>query len=146
MTTADRILSRIDRSAGPDACHPWVGSHVDGYGRARVDGRMQLITRWLLARELGRPLLPDPVECALHTCDNPPCCNLRHLYVGDRAQNSEDAKSRGRVWNPTAREKSQQTHCVQGHAFTPENTYTKGNGCRQCRQCNTERKSRARAA
>jgi len=32
---------------------------------------------------------------ALHTCDNPPCCNLAHLYEGTRLQNTLDAIERG---------------------------------------------------
>lgn len=31
--------------------------------------------------------------------------------------------------------KVRQTHCVNGHAFTNENTYIKPNGTRMCREC-----------
>lgn len=31
--------------------------------------------------------------------------------------------------------KAKQTHCINGHEFTPENTIIKSNGCRQCREC-----------
>lgn len=30
------------------------------------------------------------------------------------------------------------THCQHGHEFTPENTYTRAEGWRQCRACNRE--------
>src|SRR6185503_11207795 len=40
--------------------------------------------------------------CVLHTCDNPPCCNPDHLFLGtkgenntDRAQKTRSAKNRG---------------------------------------------------
>lgn len=42
--------------------------------------------------------------------------------------------------------KAKQTHCLRGHAFTPENTVTKANGTRQCRQCTRERDARRRDA
>jgi len=32
-----------------------------------------------------------------HHCDNPPCCNPRHLYEGTPQQNVNDMKNRGRV-------------------------------------------------
>jgi hypothetical protein len=34
--------------------------------------------------------------------------------------------------------KAQQTHCIHGHEFTPENTIIKSNGARQCRKCRRE--------
>ncbi len=30
------------------------------------------------------------------------------------------------------------THCVHGHAYTPENTLRNGEGWRYCRTCNRE--------
>ena len=32
--------------------------------------------------------------------------------------------------------KREQTHCVHGHEFTPENTYIRPTGNRSCRECN----------
>ena len=34
--------------------------------------------------------------CVLHRCDNPPCCNPAHLYLGTPAQNAEDCVTRQR--------------------------------------------------
>lgn len=31
-----------------------------------------------------------------HTCDNPPCCNLVHLFLGTRSDNVRDALTKGR--------------------------------------------------
>jgi hypothetical protein len=35
-------------------------------------------------------------RCALHHCDNPPCCNPKHLYWGSRLDNTRDRDQRGR--------------------------------------------------
>lgn len=40
---------------------------------------------------------------------------------------------KGRNWRRAAT-----THCVNGHEYTPENTYTRSEGWRACRACNRE--------
>ncbi len=32
----------------------------------------------------------------LHTCDNPPCCNVEHLFLGTNAENASDMVAKGR--------------------------------------------------
>lgn len=39
-----------------------------------------------------------------------------------------------------------QTHCIRGHAFTPENTITNDKGWRWCRECSRIRAAKRRAA
>lgn len=135
MTDLDRFWTLVDQTGGPDACWPWIGSarNEKGYGGFRAGGRWVVAHRWLLGALRGRPL-QWPAEVACHHCDNPPCCNPAHLYVGTHSQNTVDAIDRS--GHPAAARKAQ-THCKRGHEFTPENTHYFGptKSSRYCRTC-----------
>jgi len=91
--------SKVDKSAGPDGCWIWLGQigHL-GYGYVRRGkGRTMAHRRsW----ELTKGIIPDGL-LALHRCDNPPCVNPAHLFLGTHIDNSNDKVSKGRQWHPT---------------------------------------------
>lgn len=69
--------------------------------------------------------------CVLHRCDNPPCVNPDHLFIGTRKDNNEDRHKKGRdvvMWE-------KQTHCNKGHELKDRNAIQKKNGTKQCRIC-----------
>lgn len=131
----DRFRIHVDDSGGLDACHPWVGARLrDGYGSFGADGASIQAHRWILGYVRGKPLEKD--ELALHHCDNPPCVNPRHLYVGDQFQNMKDMSDRGRQNNWLVKVNEAKTHCPHGHEYTLENTYRRPDrGGRDCRTC-----------
>lgn len=100
----ERVLARIDRSAGQEACWPWAGTRRrDGYGQMYIgprDARAPIQS----AHRLAWTVLVGPIPSGkhiLHKCDNKPCCNPKHLYPGTPQNNTSDMLSRGR--SPTAR-------------------------------------------
>lgn len=93
---AERFWLRVDRSAGPDACWPWLGSrHGFGYGWFWCEGKNQGAHRVAIELHRGRLLVPG--EVVRHAvCDNPPCCNPAHLSVGSTIDNIADKVARRR--------------------------------------------------
>ncbi len=87
------VWPRITKAA-PDACWPWQGQLVGGYGAGGFDKKRYRVSRVVLAEKLGREL--ELGEQALHSCDNPACCNPAHIFVGSAADNMADKVAKGR--------------------------------------------------
>lgn len=94
-TLYERLDAGIDRSGGPTACWPWMGANsTHGYGSLAQGGVTYRTHRLSLSRKLGRDLSAEEQAC--HHCDNPPCCNPAHLFVGSARDNSRDMLRKGR--------------------------------------------------
>jgi hypothetical protein len=93
----DRFFRYVGRKL-PSGCIPWIGcTNKDGYGvisSGRRDGRMLLANR--ASYELFVGPIPQGLH-VLHSCDNPPCINPVHLFIGTQAINMADKKSKGRM-------------------------------------------------
>jgi hypothetical protein len=87
------VFQHIDMSGGQDACWPWK-SAVAGNKRPyfTIEGRKVLAYR--LVKELVTGTSLHGV--GRHTCDNPICCNPRHIVEGTHQQNMDDMKGRER--------------------------------------------------
>lgn len=91
----ERFESYVDRSGGPEACHPWKGHRgVGDYGTFRVGKKKQKAHRVAWALTHG-PIPEGKFVC--HRCDNPPCCNDAHLFLGTAADNMTDKTRKGRA-------------------------------------------------
>lgn len=92
-TLPSRFWSKVKR-AGPDECWEWQAYRdPNGYGRIGFAGRSNTTaSRVSWALQVGP--IPEGLF-VLHHCDNPPCVNVRHLYVGTPKQNMRDFMERG---------------------------------------------------
>lgn len=89
-----RFWKYVDKR-GPDDCWEWTGArHPKGYGHVSVGGSTQRAAR--VCFELVNGAIPDGLH-VLHTCDNPPCINPSHLYVGTNSDNVADRDAKGRA-------------------------------------------------
>lgn len=90
----ERLARRTDRRGGEDACWPWLGSTNKGYGRLKLGGGRFILTHRLALMLDGR--WPGPGQVARHRCNEPLCCNPRHLAWGTQIENVADRQRAGR--------------------------------------------------
>lgn len=92
-SVAERLASGLVRDERT-GCIEWVRyrNHF-GHGRIARNGKQELAHR--LAWELANGPIPAGAW-VLHSCDNPPCCNVAHLRLGTPADNVSDRDARGR--------------------------------------------------
>jgi len=92
----ERVWRHVHKRSESE-CWPWSGAiNESGYGRianAGGKGRARLAHR--IVWETVHGAIPNGM-CVLHKCDNPPCCNPAHLWLGTQRQNTEDRHKKGR--------------------------------------------------
>lgn len=98
----ERVLSdfkeRLLRT--PTGCLEWLAARdVNGYGRVSWKGRTQLAHR--VAYQLFVGAIPAERNVC-HRCDNPPCCEPSHLFLGSQTDNIADMRRKGRGYVPVA--------------------------------------------
>jgi hypothetical protein len=91
----ERFWSKVD-VRGPDECWNWTGGHNErgsGIFKDPDSNKMAVATRVLWRKTKGP--IPDGIQ-VLHRCDNPPCVNPAHLFLGTRSDNMQDMFAKGR--------------------------------------------------
>ncbi|QEL19847.1 HNH endonuclease [Limnoglobus roseus] len=91
---ADRFWGKVRRGVGADDCWEWAGAKSGtGYGVYKQGRKNHSAHRFAYALAFGDP---GPLH-VLHRCDNRPCCNPAHLFLGSNGENQRDKQVKGRA-------------------------------------------------
>lgn len=87
-----RFWSHVKWQYG-DRCWIWQAGNCRGYGHFYLSGRTFKASR--IAYYLQTGIDPGDKQIC-HTCDNPFCCNPKHLWIGTSKDNNQDKTKKGR--------------------------------------------------
>jgi hypothetical protein len=108
---AERFWEKVEKT---ETCWIWTAAKMpQGYGRIGLKSRSYLAHVWslrLAGIEVPKGMYVD------HICRNRSCVRPDHLRIVAPGVNATENNE-----SPLARNR-RKTHCVRGHAFTPENT------------------------
>ncbi len=101
----ERFFEKIEPIT-ESGCWIWTGClNNKGYGQVRGDDG-STVTAHRASYMMHKAEIPDGM-LVLHDCDIRCCVNPDHLYVGTAAENTEDARTRGKLCcgerNPSSR-------------------------------------------
>jgi hypothetical protein len=94
---AQSVQYRLEkkRTITKSGCWEFTGCrNKDGYGMIGIFNEVKSTHR--VSYEIYIGPIPDGL-CVCHTCDNPPCFNPQHLFIGTHKDNMIDMQSKGRT-------------------------------------------------
>lgn len=93
LSTNDVFETRINKTK---TCWYWTGLCNDyGYGILIASGGKRLRAHRFSYEFFNKTKIPKG-KIIMHTCDNPPCVNPKHLRIGTKAENNKDTSIKRR--------------------------------------------------
>lgn len=90
------VFRYIDMTGGVNACWPWKGN-IASHGRPYFYSNGRKLIAYRVVYELTTGVtLEKNTGVIRHSCDNPVCCNPKHLTLGSHQENMDDMKQRER--------------------------------------------------
>lgn len=128
----DRFLSKIDYPSD-SSCWIWNGSRrPNGYGKLVIKTGKKEVGAHRLSYYLFHGNFNEQMFIC-HKCDNPPCVNPMHLFVGSPKDNVSDMIRKKRQ-RPGIKWQLLKTQCPKGHAYSGDNLRVYNNK-RYCKAC-----------
>lgn len=96
----DRLKERVEHAltSNTEECIPFKYKDRDGYGTIQFchKGKKGKCRAHRLVYEIVHNDELNPENVIMHSCDNPNCCNPRHLSKGTHKDNHDDKVNKGR--------------------------------------------------
>ena len=90
QSDTNRFWSKVSYPGNDQDCWEWIAYRdKDGYGI--FDNKRSHRLSW----EFYNGDIPNNLHVC-HECDNPPCCNPDHLFLGTALENNQDRTNKGR--------------------------------------------------
>ena len=136
-TKQQRVETFLSNIEIVDQCWVWAKSRRGLYGAFVYMGKQVYAHRW--SYEIFNGPIPEGFY-VLHRCDNPPCVNPMHFFLGTHKDNTQDAIKKGRLkLNYSFGEiHKTKTKCPKGHEYNWIYTY-RGKTKRKCSVCINKR-------
>lgn len=135
----EELKERLIRNTQPNlnGCWEWtLLRNPQGYGNTTC-GTIRSSAHRISYAAFNGPVPAGLVVC--HHCDNPPCINPAHLYIGTQEENAHDCMEKGRANFPQELEFCKKgLHKMEGYNVLNAKKERRGNywrGGRQCRAC-----------
>lgn len=125
----EKFWAKVDKNSS-GGCWEFKTKLTTGYGQIEHRGKVSLAHRVSWEIHVGK--IPEGMFVC-HRCDNPPCVNPEHLFLGSHSDNMKDmySKGRGRKYK-----RNNKDTCKNGHYRTADNLYIRpDNGLADCVKC-----------
>ena len=103
-----------------NVCWEWTGKVNKKDGRPYFTARRRRRPAYVVVLELVGGTTQKKKKQALHSCDNPICCNPTHLSWGTHQQNMDDMVKKGRHGLPKIAVRAIKKLCVESNQTQQE--------------------------